>query len=280
MSDELVSVITRTRDRPELLREAVASVASQTWPEVELVVVNDGGQDISEVLQPFREDLAITYLEPGAVGRCRAGNLGVLAARGTWIAWLDDDDLYYPEHLETLVAAVGESSHKVVYSDAHRIDMEPDPAGEGWREVGRSLPYSEDFSRIMLFRRAYIHLSTVLYHRECFERLGGFDETLEVLEDWDLFFRYAQDYDFTHVPRATAAFRIRSDQSNAVTALRRDFAETRTRLFARYIHLAFPELLGLLESGQQTLTRLEERIARLEAGAVAPQPPREPGESS
>jgi glycosyltransferase involved in cell wall biosynthesis len=266
MSDELVSVITRTRDRPEMLREAVASVAAQTWPAVELVVVNDGGEDVTEVLRPFRDTLAITYLEPGTVGRCRAGNLGVMAARGRWIAWLDDDDLHYPDHLSAVMAALDETGRKVAYSDAHRIDVEPDPGGGGWREVGRSVPYSEDFSRIMLFRRAYIHLSTIVYHRECFERLGGFDESLEVLEDWDLFFRFAQDYDFVHVAQVTAAFRIRSDQSNAVTALRRDFADTRSRLFARYIHLAFPELLGLIEAGQETLNRLAERIARLEAG--------------
>ena len=259
----LVSVITRTLNRPELLAEAGAAVAAQTWPRVEWVVVNDGGDDVAGVVDPLRDRLEIVYLEPGRVGRCRAGNLALEASTGSWIAWLDDDDLYEPEHLAGLMRAIEGTTFKVAYSDAWRIDTTRGADGN-WRETDRSVPYSEDFSRIMLFRRAYIHLSTILYHRECYERLGGFDESLEVLEDWDLFFRYAQDYDFLHVSEVTAAFRIRDDETNAVTALREEFVETRTRLFARYIHVAFPELLQVLDHGQEELGALGRRVEELE----------------
>ncbi len=261
----LVSVIIRTRNRKELLVDAVGSVAAQRHPERELIVVNDGGEPVADVLSQFAERLTIRLLEPGRVGRCRAGNLGLEAARGTWIAFLDDDDLQYPDHLATMVTKLEARGMKVGYSDAHRIDQQRDGPEGPWREVSRSVPYSEDFSRIGLFRRAYIHLVTVVFHRECVERLGGFDESLEVLEDWDLFFRFAQDYDFLHVPEVTTAFRIRDDRSNAVTALRREFAETRTRLFARYIHVAFPELLGMVTDGGARLLDLERRVRLLEA---------------
>lgn len=260
----LVSVITRTRDRPQLLREAVASVAEQTWPDRELVVVNDGGADVDPVLAPFRERLAIVSLSPGRVGRCRAGNLGLEAAGGRYLAYLDDDDLYLPGHLETLVNALEASPLKFAYGDPYRADMEPGGGDGSWREVRRSVPYSQEFSRLALFRSSYIHLAGVMHHRECYERLGGFDEELEVLEDLDLFLRYAQEYDFLHVPRSTSVFRIRSDGSNAVTALPGEFVHTRARLFSRYAHVALSQLAGMVEHGQELLGDLGRRVGDLE----------------
>jgi glycosyltransferase involved in cell wall biosynthesis len=261
---ELVSVIIRTKDRPELLSEALASVAAQTHPAVEAVVVNDGGVDVARIVEAAAGRVPVRLLQPGAVGRCRAGNLGLAAARGTFIAWLDDDDLHAPRHLEVAMAALRAGPERVVYTDAWRIDQDREGPGQPWREVKRSVPHSEDFSRMTLLQRAYIHLVTVVHHRECVERLGGFDEALPVLEDWDLFYRFAQDYDFRHVPEVTASFRIRSDGSNAVTSLRAEFAATRSRLLARYNHIAISEIVAELERGRGALQDLQRRLARLE----------------
>lgn len=263
-SGRMVSVITRTRNRPELLKEAVASVAAQTHPEREMLIINDGGCDVSSSLDPFRDRLKLRLLEPGRIGRCRAGNLGLQEAHGTWIAWLDDDDLYDPAHLEVLLNSTVANGFKVGYSDAYRIDQVKDEGTGEWREASRSVPYSLDFSKVALFRNAYIHLVTLLHHRECVERLGGFDEKLEVLEDHDMLLRFAQDYDFHHLKMVTAAFRIRNDQSNAVTALRSEFVQTRTLLFQRYAHLCLPELVTMLEQGQSMLADLDRRVRDLE----------------
>ncbi len=276
MTDEprkpLVSVITRTRNRHALLVEAAASVAAQTWPAREFIVVNDGGEPVEEALAPLRGVLDIRIVNPGRVGRCRAGNLGLEAARGEWVSWLDDDDLYYPQHLETLVCALEKSGMKVGYTDPHLIRQTKDANGV-WQEVSRSVPFSRDFSRIMLVRETYIHLVTFMHHRDCTRVTGGFDEGLEVLEDLDLFFRLAQNWDFLHIPEVTSAFRIRDDESNAVTALRREFVETRTKLFQRYIHIAFAELLGMVDDGRMVIGDLRRRVDELERqlGNKAPQ---------
>jgi hypothetical protein len=102
-----------------------------------------------------------------------------------------------------------------------------------------------------------------MHHRSCFEQLGGFDPRLEVLEDWDMFFRFAQDHEFHHIKETTALFRIRDDQSNAVTAMRKEFVETRAALFSRYSHIAFPDLLNQLERGVGEIASLHQRIAEL-----------------
>ena len=98
---DLVSVITRTCNRPDLLAEALDSVAAQDYPAIEHLVVNDGGEDVRALVETPRSHVKARYFEPGRVGRCRAGNVALEAAKGRWIAWLDDDDLYYPHHVST-----------------------------------------------------------------------------------------------------------------------------------------------------------------------------------
>jgi O-antigen biosynthesis protein len=265
MAEDLVSVVTRTKDRPEFLRDAAASVAAQTYPNVEHVIVNDGGVDVADVLEPFRGKTPITYLTPGAVGRCRAGNLALAAARGRWIAWLDDDDLFYPDHLASLVRCAKESGAKVVYSQADRIAQSKDPRTGRYVDASIAPAPSFEWSKISLWLRCDLHLVTVLYAREVHERLGGFDETLEVLEDFDLFARFAQDYEFKRCAKTTAAFRVRDDLTNAVTSLRKEFVATRELLMARYAHIMLPELLGMIEHGHGALTALTARVGELEA---------------
>ena len=263
-SGDLVSVITRTRNRHDLLREAVESVAAQDYPHVELVVINDGGAPVEEVLAPYMGRLDVQLLNLDSVGRCRAGNAGLEAARGTWITWLDDDDLYHPDHLSTLLHGIRTSGKQIAYTDAWQIKERRLEDGS-YEEVERSVPWSEDFSRVMMFRQSFIHLVTVMHHRDCAIRLGGMDPTLEVLEDWDMFFRFSEDYEFHHIKKTTAAFRVRDDMTNAVTAMRKEFVETRRRLFGRYAHLAMPELLNQLQLGVSEIAALHARISALES---------------
>jgi glycosyltransferase involved in cell wall biosynthesis len=261
----LVSVVTRTKDRLDFLAEAAASVSAQTYPNVEHVVVNDGGADPTAVLAPFAKKRPVVVVSEGNVGRCKAGNLGLKAAKGEWIAWLDDDDLYRPEHVETLVAFAKERGKKVVYSMAEIIRQSLDPKTGLYRDVSREPAPSTEFSRLALWTFGNIHLVTILHHRSLYEDHGGFDEGLDVLEDLDLFARFAQDEDFARCPKITAAYRVRDDRTNAVTAMRKEFAETRRLLVGRYAHIALNEIIGMVEHGKTVLGDAVERIAKLEA---------------
>ena len=112
----LVSVILITYNRPNLLETAIGSVLDQTYEEYEVVVVNDGGQDVSEIIEKF-DDPRITYIHSqDNLGPAGARNVGINASRGRYIAYLDDDDRYYPTHLETLVQAIESSQTRVAYS--------------------------------------------------------------------------------------------------------------------------------------------------------------------
>jgi glycosyltransferase involved in cell wall biosynthesis len=187
-----ISVIVRTKDRPELLAEAIASIRATGYP-AEIVVVNDGGT-------PPRIDGVTLVAHETSRGRSEAANAGVNAAANEYIAFLDDDDLYYPEHLATLANAARRSNASAWYGDAVSafIDVEH-------REPMRI--FARDFDRELLLVDNFIPLPTLLSRRSDFLDLGGFDANFDLFEDWDFLIRLSQRGDFVHVPRITCEIR-------------------------------------------------------------------------
>ena len=213
MSGPAVSVIVCTFNRLHLLPRSLASVAAQTMGDVEVVVVNDGGLDPSSVVDRFRSQLDITLVnQPTNRGVTAAHNAGLQAARGRWIAWLDDDDRFLPNHLATLVDHASDGA-VVPYTDGARVieDAQGRPTS---REV---LPVPETFDRDRLLVENFIPALGPLAPRELTLDLGGFDETLPVLEDWDMWIRLSAHLPFVHVPEVTYEYRVRGGRSNLTT---------------------------------------------------------------
>ena len=188
-----VSVIIRTKDRPAMLAEAVQSVRHSGYP-AEVVVVNDGGE------KPSIDDAVIMNHDQPR-GRSEAMNAGVRAAKSAYIAFLDDDDLFYPEHLATLSAAAHRSPHVAWYTDAVSAFVRN---GETY---SRMRIYSQDFDREQLLLDNYIPLLTLLVPREPFLDLGGFDPQFDLFEDWDFLIRLSERGTFAHIPRITCEIR-------------------------------------------------------------------------
>jgi glycosyltransferase involved in cell wall biosynthesis len=264
MSIPRISIVIRTYNRPQFLREALESVAAQTFGDFETLVVNDGGADVADVVRPLGEKARVRYLNlEDKVGRCAAANLAIRDARGELIAYLDDDDLYHPHHLETHVEFLDRHKDlRVSYSDAYEAVQRRRPDGT-YETVDRQVKLSQDFHPMRFFAGCYIHIVTFVHARECVDRAGAFDESLEVLEDFDLFFRLAQDYVFGHINKVTAEYRIRDDRSNAITALRPEFVRTRERLFQKYFHTALPFLVSQYLERESEMEGLKAEVARL-----------------
>jgi glycosyltransferase involved in cell wall biosynthesis len=189
-----ISVIVRTKDRPALLQEAIDSIRANDYP-AEIVVVNDGGSP------PSIDGVTLVEHEASR-GRSEAMNAGVRAASGKFIAFLDDDDLYYPEHLGTLAAAAGKSPHVAWYTDAVSAFVSP-----SLETQQRLRLFSTDFDRDLLLLDNYIPLPTLLVGRETYLEAGGFDPAFDLFEDWDFLIRVAQRGDFAHLPRVTCEIR-------------------------------------------------------------------------
>lgn len=193
-----VSVVVRTKDRPALLAEAIASIRATRYP-CEIVVVNDGGA------RP--EVDGVTLLEHERPrGRSEAANAGVRAAKNAFVAFLDDDDLFYEEHLSTLANAARGSSHVAWYTDAISAFLRPAASG-AYETHSRMRIYAHDFDRELLLLDNYIPLPTLLVGRNTFLDLGGFDTAFDLFEDWDFLIRLARRGTFLHVPSVTCEIR-------------------------------------------------------------------------
>ncbi|MEO8382903.1 MAG: PIG-L family deacetylase [Acidobacteriota bacterium] len=203
-----VSVVIRTKDRPSLVRQAIDSVRSTGYP-AEIVVVNDGG------IRPDVEGVLLVEHET-ARGRAEAANAGVRAASHPLLVFLDDDDLFYPEHLQTLASAA-ETEHAAWYTDAVSAFLRP--TADGTYEVhSRMRLFAQDYDRDLLLADNYIPLPTLLLRRETFLELGGFDPAFDLFEDWDYLIRLSARGDFLRVPRVTCEIRHFEGGSSVVLA--------------------------------------------------------------
>ena len=227
----LVSVITRTYAGRELyLRQALMSVANQTWENLELIVVQDGGDSMKTVCDAVAEitDRKITFVANGKFGRSKAGNAGLDNACGKWCVFLDDDDLLFSDHIEVLANALIQDTNSVAsYSLAWEVITDTQDYQKGiYVEKDHQIPavLRQEFSYSVLQHHNYFPIQAVLFERALYQERGGFDEDMDALEDWTLWLRYAWNNRFAYVPKVTSLYRTPSDaekikeRSNAFSA--------------------------------------------------------------
>ena len=206
-TDPLVSVIIRTCNRPFLVKRAIQSVLNQTYHPIELVIVDDGRYKINTAfLGEIRDRVEVTYI-PTRSGRSRAGNIGIRRSRGEFIFFLDDDDELYPDHISRLIYHVLRHDG-IAYSDCELSFEAYDEGVDLLTEKAREVRFSLDFSRPLLMVRNYIPLMCVCFPKVLLEAENGFDESIDLFEDWDLLIRLSFLKDFLHVPEVTAKYRI------------------------------------------------------------------------
>ena len=196
----LVSVIVRSMDRPTL-PEALASIAAQTYPNIEVLVVNAKGGRHSP-LTDFGARLLLRLIETGsALGRSRAANAGLDAARGVYVAFLDDDDTLDPDHLSALVAKLREEGEGAVAYAGVRCVERDDPQ----RKVSRV--FGEPFEgNAKLLAGNFIPVQGPLFPRALLRNGARFDEALEAYEDWDFWLQLAAVARFVYVDRVSATY--------------------------------------------------------------------------
>jgi len=208
-----VSVIMPTYNRPQMIRESIESVMAQTFTDWELIVVNDGGgREVERTLEAHLGDRRVRYVYAEHGGLSSARNVGIYAARAELIAQLDDDDVFYKDHLETLMAAKeSEPGVKFFYTDCWRAFQE-ERDGELVTVSGR-VPYSIDFDRGKMRHQSYVPVISVMYERAAAIEAGLYCERLFRSEDWEFFLRFCRKHPMKHVKKVTCEQRERSDRS-------------------------------------------------------------------
>lgn len=215
-ADELpkVSVLIRTIGRKLLLKQALQSVANQTYPNIEVVVVEDGPATLNELIEDFNV-LRISYYALGERrGRCFTGNEAMAKATGEYYLFLDEDDLFYADHIEQLISTVLKYQAKIAYSYTFEVPTKIDSNTHTVLEEGEyTEPFNRRFSFLKLMVLNYIPISAALFHRSLYETCGGFDPEVSSMEDWNLWVRYSLQYrPFESVAKTTALYRVPKDK--------------------------------------------------------------------
>ena len=205
----LVSVIVRSMDRPTL-GDAIASVAAQTYPNIEIIIVNASGAEHSAPAYP-PDRLRLTVVaergqavqsgrQPRRLDRSAAANLGLRSMAGDYGLFLDDDDVLGPEHLQRLVQALQAQATAAAAYAGVRVEG---PGGQWIRDY--DMPW--DARRLRGINFLPIH--SVLFRRETVQdgQQLYFDEALPVLEDWDFWCQLSRRGAFVHVPGIASLYR-------------------------------------------------------------------------
>ena len=186
----LVSVITPTFNRRDLLPEAVASVLGQTCRQLELIVVDDGSTDGTDVYLKLIDDPRLRVINQAHTGRYSAvRNAGIAEAAGEYVAFLDSDDVWVADKVERQLSALDASGTEWCHGLFRMIDatgsVVPFRAG-GWEAL------EGDVSDAVLERDAAMPVSTLLVTRRVGDQVGWFDPVMEYAEDLDFVIRLAE----------------------------------------------------------------------------------------
>ncbi|MFQ5645030.1 MAG: glycosyltransferase, partial [Thiogranum sp.] len=173
-----ISIIMPTKDRLHLLGRALDSVIAQSYHNWELIVVNDGGESIRRMVDSRDTSGRIRRIEFGwSRGQAAARNTALAEARGELVCYLDDDDIYLPDHLQTIVNEMAGEGSSFIYTDA--VVVKETVTNGAAQEVGRSNPYAHaEYSRERLLVNNYIPINTWAHRRDCLDAVGAFDTTL------------------------------------------------------------------------------------------------------
>lgn len=212
----MVSVILPTYNRLNWLAESIRSVLDQTFQDFEIIVVNDGGEDVSQIIQNFN-DKRLNYLQHSQnLGLSSARNTGLSIAKGKYIAYLDDDDIYHEDHLAILIGYLEDHPEMwVAYSDAIYSTLEKQ--GQDYVETNKEVKYSFDFDSERFLYENYIPVLCIIHRKDCLKRTGLFNPKLYRLEDWDLWMRMSRHYEFRHIKEITCEVRWRIDGSTMMS---------------------------------------------------------------
>lgn len=239
-----ISVIIPTLRRPRRLWRALESVAAQDYPALDVVVVNDGGMlPVEDVVARAREELGlvVAYVAlPENHGPAGAVNRGIAASAGALIAPLGDDDRYLPGHLARLAAALDAHPGAVLAYDEALIQLEDGSEDDPMPHVIATARLGQPYDAAHFEHSYDIITSALLLRRAAVEAVGGLDEGLRVLEDWDLLLRLREKGSLYFAPGLGVEYSLRApgggNVSTVYDARRRAALDT---LSARY---ALPHL--------------------------------------
>lgn len=254
-----VSIIVRTFERPLFLRRALESIETQTYPNVEAVVINNGGDAavVEHICRPFKR-ARLTTIEQRNIAL--AANLGLERGTGKYAGFLDDDDRLFPDHVERLASALERAGALAAYADAINIYLRPvhdNFAVTGF--AGVFIPAIEPAT--MAVSSQVVGSSRIMFDRRWALAAGGFRPEFFPADDYEMWLRLLQSDDIVRVAAVTSLYSQFANRANMSVAHGAKYAEAHRRIYAAYP--ASPAI-------EQARTRMIAELERLSGHGMQP----------
>lgn len=194
----LVSILCRSMNRPELV-EALASVERQSYPNIEIILVDASGKGLTRYQSMKLQTPVHEVSGGGRWNRPAAANIALKNAHGSYLMFLDEDDWIANDHVEKLMDALRENTEfQAAYSGVQNADVDGTPL-----DSTISVPFNED----LLKKDNFLPIHAVLFSSNLRDQGCKFDENLDIYEDWDFWLQCSQITNFLHVDRISAWYR-------------------------------------------------------------------------
>ena len=211
MNKPLISVILPVYNGERTIEETIRSVLNQTFSDFELIIINDGSQDNTLKAIEKIEDTRIQVFSYPNAGQAASRNRGISKAKGEYIAFIDADDLWTHDKLEAQLDALQEHpTAALAYSWTDYIDE----SGK-LLHPGRHTTANGKVLEKLIVNNFLENGSNPLIRKSVFEKVGVFEESLPPAEDWDLWLRTAEEYEFVCVPAAQILYRVTVNSSSS-----------------------------------------------------------------
>jgi GT2 family glycosyltransferase len=207
----IISVILPVYNGERTIKETMDSVLNQTFLDFELIVINDGSQDSTLEVVSRIVDSRLKVFSYANAGLAATRNRGISHAIGEYISFIDADDFWTSDKLEAQFKALQANPQAAVaYSWTDWIDE----SGQFLRSGGHITVNGDVYAKLLL--RDFIESgSNPLIRKHALAEVGGFDESLAAVEDWDMWLRLAAQYEFVCVPSPQILYRVSSNSMSS-----------------------------------------------------------------
>jgi glycosyltransferase involved in cell wall biosynthesis len=207
--EPLVSVIVTTYNAEKFIERALDSVLRQTYPNIEILAVDDGSTDSTAAILARYQPRVRTLYQPNS-GVCVARNRGAAETRGSLLAFLDADDVWLPEKIATQVAAFGKHPHVgAVAVNFDEIDADDRPLTRLMKRPTHLYGAPRNIYRELLDHDNFLAISAVMISRAAFEASNGFFAEHRILSaDYDLWIRMSEFFEFLILPDLLCHYRV------------------------------------------------------------------------
>jgi glycosyltransferase involved in cell wall biosynthesis len=231
-SEPLVSILVPTHDRKWLLPRTLQSLISQSYKNIEIVLVNDAGEDVQEVVDKFNDPRIKYFQNEKNLGLAGTRNVALKHANGNYLCLCDDDDVYLNYAIEFRMYMMKKLDAEIVYTRSLLDHWEK--KDNGYTSIGKTLYWDSEFDKDLILVQNIAPCLNPLFSRKSWDDSGNykFDETLTTTEDHDFWIALSRKNNFHELKLIDAECSQRNDQTQMTNNL--DFSVNWIKVFKKW----------------------------------------------